>query len=242
MTWKQFSHGFRVNPIVNGSPDALVVLLHDLGATSARLMPIAARWATAMPKTAFVALDGIEQLEPPSYGSTEPTVLDRAARNLRPLLDQHLRTFRLDTSRFVLAGFGYGGTLALHMSLRLGLSCAGVLAFGAKLHPLPRILRADSKVRLIESAEDRHPGHRRLRDSAALLAARGVDTQEVLLLGEFMSDEAIGHGSAYLNELVGSMKPIERPQLCEERRYAHQVEARDRKLGFKGWQQSRRLG
>ena len=31
MTWKQFSHGFGVNPIVNGSPEALVVLLHDLG-------------------------------------------------------------------------------------------------------------------------------------------------------------------------------------------------------------------
>jgi hypothetical protein len=54
----------------------LVVLLHDLGATSARRRPIAARWATAMPKTAFVALDGIEQLEPSSYGSTEPTVLE----------------------------------------------------------------------------------------------------------------------------------------------------------------------
>jgi predicted esterase len=174
-----------------------------------------------MPRSVFVALDGIEQLEPPSYGSTEPIVLDRAARNLKPLVHQQLRTFRLDASRFVLAGFGYGGTLALHMALRLGLSCAGVVAFGAKLmHPLPRILRVDNKVRLIESAEDHHIGHRRLRDGAAALAARGVDTQEVVLVGEFMSDEAIRHGSACLKELVGNAKREDWPQRIEERRYA----------------------
>jgi len=221
MTWKQFSHGFRVNPIVNGSPEALVVLLHDLGATSGRLIPIARRWATAMPKAAFVALDGIEQLEPPSYGSTEPAVLDRTARNLRPLLDQQLRTCRLDASRFVLAGFGYGGTLALHMSLRLGLSCAGVLAIGAKvMHPLPRILRADSKVRLIESVEDHHTAYTRLRNSAASLSARGVDADAVLVPSEVMSDEAIRHGSAYLNELVGTAERRERCEPVPERRYA----------------------
>jgi len=157
----------------------------------------------------------------PSYGSTEPAVLDRTARNLKPLFDLQLRTCRLDASRFVLAGFGYGGTLALHMSLRLGLSCAGVLAFGAKLmHPLPRMLRADNKIRLIQSVDDHHIGHRRLRDGAAALAARGVDTQEVLLVGEFMSDEAVRHGSAYLKELVGNAQQEHRPQLVQERRYA----------------------
>jgi predicted esterase len=221
MTWKQFSSGFRVNPIGNGPPEALVVLLHDLGATSTRLAPIATRWAAALPRSVFVALEGIEQLEPPSYGSTEPAVLDRTARNLKPLFDLQLRTCRLDASRFVLAGFGYGGTLALHMSLRLGLSCAGVLAFGAKLmHPLPRMLRADNKIRLIQSVEDHHIGHRRLRDGAAALAARGVDTQEVLLVGEFMSDEAVRHGIAYLKELVGNAQQEHRPQLVQERRYA----------------------
>jgi predicted esterase len=221
MTWKQFSPGFRVNPIVNGPPEALVVLLHDLGATSARLTPIVARWATAMPTSAFVALDGIEQLEPPSYGSTEPIVLDRAARNLRPLLHQQLRICRLDASRFMLAGFGYGGTLALHMSLRLGLSCAGVLAFGAKLmHPLPRMLRADNRVRLIESVKEHPIGHQSLRDGAAALAARGVDTQEVSLADGYMSDEAIRYGSAYLKELVGSTQREDRYQLVQERRYA----------------------
>src|ERR1700730_13087887 len=102
MTWRQFSHGLRLDPIAKGSPEALVILLHDLGASAATLTPIAARWATSVPTTAFIALDGIEQLDPSSSGlpphtidpSAEPTVLDRAARHLEPLLEHQLGSCR----------------------------------------------------------------------------------------------------------------------------------------------------
>lgn len=216
MTWMQFSNGFRLDPIARGSPEALVVLLHDLGATAATLTPIATRWATTVPTTAFVALDGIAQRDPPSGGlpqhamldldgSAEPTELDRGARHLEPLLEQQLRSCRLHASRLVLAGFGYGGTLALHLLLRRGWGCAGVLAFGAKLtRPLPRILRVDHKVRLIECVGDGHIGHSSLRDVVTLLTARGLDTRGVVLTGSPLSDEAIRHGGAYLVELVAN--------------------------------------
>jgi predicted esterase len=137
--------------------------------------------------------------------SAELAVLDRAAQHLEPLLEQQLRTCLLDASRLVLAGFGYGGTLALHMLLRRGCHCAGVLAFAATLiRPLPRVLRVDSKVRLIERARDRHDGHSSLRDVVALLTMRGIDTRGVLLVGPVLSDEAVRHGGAYLVELVAT--------------------------------------
>jgi len=216
MTWVQFPHGFRLDPIAKGSPEALVILLHDLGATAATLTAVAARWATTVPTTAFIALNAIEQLDPPSCGlprhttpdldaSAEPTVLDRAARHIKPQLEQQLRFYRLDASRLVLVGFGYGGTVALHMLLRQGQSCAGVLAFAAQLmRPFPRILRVDYKVRLIECVEVGHIGHSNLRDVVALLTARGIDTRGVLLPGSALSDEAIRHGGAYLVELVAT--------------------------------------
>jgi predicted esterase len=162
MTWVQFSHGFRLDPVAKGSPEAVVVLLRDVGDSAAEVTPVAARWATTVPTTAFIVLDGITQLDPLSCGlpphtmldldaCVEPTVLDRATRHLEPLLENQLRSCQLDASRLVLVGFGYGGTLALHLLLRQGWSCAGVLAFAAKLtRPLPRILRVDYKVRLIE--------------------------------------------------------------------------------------------
>src|SRR5882672_3273776 len=187
MSWMQFPHGLRLNPIAMGSPEVLVVLLHDFGESAATLTPIAARWATTVPTTAFTALDGIERLDPTSGGlprhtiaSADPTVLDRAARHLVPLLEQQLRACRLDASRLVLAGFGYGGTLALHMLLHQGWHCAGVLAFAARLtRPLPRILRVDRKVRLIECVDDPQVRHGSLRDAVALLAARGIDARGV---------------------------------------------------------------
>lgn len=223
MNWKEFSRGFRFDPIDKGAPEALVVVLHDLGTGAARLIPVAARWAPAVPTTAFVALNGIEQPHPPSsYGSAEPAVLDRAARHLEPLLEQQLRDHRLDPSRLVLAGFGYGGTLALRMLLRRSWNCAGVLAFGAKLmSPLPRVLRGDRKVRLIDCVTDREIGQTRLRDSVASLTTRGIDARGVLLVSSVLSDETIRHGGAYLVELVGTAQRGDRFRSGRESRLAH---------------------
>jgi len=201
MAWLEFSLGLRLDPIGKASPEALVVLLHDFGDAAATLTCVAARWATTVPTTAFIAFDRIDQLHSPS----EPAELDRVTRHLEPLLEQQLRSYRLDASRLVLVGFGYGGTLALHMLLHQGVSCVGVVAFAATLaRPLPRVLRVDRKVRLIECAADRHIGHGSLRDVVALLTARGIDTRGVLLAGSVLSDQAIRHGGAYLVELVAT--------------------------------------
>src|SRR5258707_1173107 len=77
MTGKQFSLGFRVNPITKGPPVRLAVRLHDLGAAAERLIAGPACWRSSTPNAAFVGVDGIEQLEPPSYASTEPAHQNR---------------------------------------------------------------------------------------------------------------------------------------------------------------------
>jgi predicted esterase len=231
MTWVQVSHGFRLNPPAVRSPEALVVLLSGFGAFAATLTPVASRWATTVPTTAFVALDGIEQFDQPSRrlpshtmldldDSAEPTMLDRPTRHLESLIERQLRSCRLDASRLVLVGFGHGGTLALHMVLGQGWSCAGVLAFSARLmRPLPRIRRVDHKVRLIECVRDRHIGHGSLRADVALLTARGIDTRGVLLAGSALSDEAIRHGGAYLVELVATAQRGNRFHVERESRH-----------------------
>jgi predicted esterase len=232
MTWTQFSHGLRLDPIIKGSPEALVILLHDLGRSGATLTPVAARWATTVPTTAFIALDGTGQFDPPSSdlpshrapdleAGVQPAVLDGAARQLRPLLECQLRSYRLDATRLVLVGFGHGGTLALHMVLRQGWSCAGVLAFAAKLmRPLPRILRVDHKIRLIACVGDDPVAHGSLRDAVASLTGRGIDTRGVLLTGPALSEEAIRHGGAYLVELVATAQRGARFHVDRENRRA----------------------
>ena len=70
--------------------------------------------------------------------------------------------------------------------------------------PLPRLLRIDHKVRLIECVGDRPTAHSNLRELVAQLGARGIDTRGVLLAGSMLSEPAIRHGGAYLVELVAS--------------------------------------
>jgi pimeloyl-ACP methyl ester carboxylesterase len=203
----EFPHGLRLDPIAKGPPQALVVLLPDRGASAATLTPIAGRWATTVPTTAFIVLEKIEQRDPRSCGvppSPKPTVISCVTRHLELLLEHQLNSCRLDASRLVLVGFGYGGTLALNMLLRQGWSC-GVLAFSAKLtRPLPRLLSGGHKVRLIECVGDGHVGETSLRDAVTLLTGRGMDTRGVVLASSSQSEEAIRHGGTYLVELVAT--------------------------------------
>jgi predicted esterase len=213
MNWMQLR--LRRDRTAKRAPEALVAVLHDRGASAATITPMAARWTSTVPTTAFIALDGIEELNAPSRdvspdgkshlgAKPEPEVLDRAVRNLERLLEHQLQSRRLHANRLVLVGFGYGGTLALRLLLR-GWSCAGVLTFSGRLgRPLPRILRIDCKVRLIDCLTAVQADPRSLRDDVASLTARGIDARGVVLSSSPFSDEAIRHGGAYLVELVAT--------------------------------------
>src|SRR5207237_31134 len=198
MTWMQF--GLRRQQTVKQAPEALVALLHDRGTSAATLTPIAARWAPTVPATVFIALDQIEALDPSCGGvpadtnlhpdsRLEPEALDRAARKLETLLEHQLQSHRLHVSRLVLVGFGYGGTLALHLLLQ-GWSCAGVLSlFGRLGRPLPRMLRIGCKIRLIDCVVDAQTHHSSLRDDVTSLTARGIDARGIVLSSSRLSDE-----------------------------------------------------
>jgi hypothetical protein len=209
MSWVRFPDGLRLDPVAQGSAEALVVLLHDGDASAAALTAIAQRWAPAVPRAAFTILDRLDPVDGQSGNpidiSAEWTALDRAARHLAPLLEQQLHFYSLEARHLVLVGFGYGGTLALHMVLHQRWSCAGVLALTARpIFPPPRVLRIGRKVRLIESVAPGPVVRSSLRDVVAQLAARGIDTRGVLLAGSTLSDEVIRHGGAYLVELVAT--------------------------------------
>lgn len=206
MPWMRFSHAVRRDPLAGGPAEAVVVLLHDFGGSAEALAAKTERWATAVPTTAFVALAGHERPPAsPDAAGRDTLNLESATRDLAPILDQQLRSYRLAASRVVLVGFGYGGALALYLALHRGWNCAGVLAYGAKvIRPLPRTILGDPKVRLIECVDDGHIGYASVRDLVMLLTAHGLDARGVLLGGPPLSDAALRHGGAYLVELVAT--------------------------------------
>jgi hypothetical protein len=65
MTWTQFFYGFRLDPITKGSPGALVIPRHDLGARAATLTPVAVPRAKTVPTTGLLAHNGTKQFNPP---------------------------------------------------------------------------------------------------------------------------------------------------------------------------------
>ena len=209
MSWAEFTHGMRLEPVATRSPESLVVLLRGTGASGATLAPIAARWAPSVPATAFVALHALNQIHALGSISRDLTAEadgpSRMARALEPMLEEQLDHYRLDASHLVLVGFDHGGTVALQIALHEDFGCAGVLAFAAKpIPPFPRSLRIGCKVRLVDTVPPGPMTRNRLRDTIDLLTARGIDTRGVLLSGSPFSDEAIRHGGAYLVELVAT--------------------------------------
>jgi pimeloyl-ACP methyl ester carboxylesterase len=215
MSWISFTPHLRRFHVAEEPPEALVILLHDLGAAPATMAPVAARWSSAVRKTTFMALGEVDLLDrgcrehrvevtPAANAGVEPTVLDRASQHLETLVRHQLKLHRLEADQLVLVGFGYGGTLALHLLLRRGFGCAGILAIGAELAtPLPRVLRIDCKIRLIDVATDRID-HGRLRHVVARFNSRCIDARGVLLAGPLISDNVVRHGTAYLVELVAT--------------------------------------
>ena len=221
MSWMRFSHGLRRDPIAEGSAEALVAVFNEQSKSAQTLAPIVERWAATVPMTAFVAFDGIEQIELGLDTDGKPAKLDHAARQLEPLLKQQLRALSLDCSRLVLVGFGDGGTLVFNTVLRQGWGCAGVLAFSAKLvRPLPRLLRVGQKIRLIECVGEASLPYGSLPETVALLMARGIDARGALLTDSMLSDAAIRHGGAYLVELVATAQRGDRFNIDQERSHA----------------------
>jgi predicted esterase len=226
MPGAQFSQGFRLNPVAKGSPKVLVVLLRDPGTSIETVASLAARWALSVPAAAFIGFEDIEPADQTSDAARQtivgpgsgakPELLDGAARSLAPLVAQELRARRLDASHLVLVGFGSGGTLALHLVLRQGWSCAGVLAFApALIDPLPRSVRRNHKIRLIDSAGNSSGAHAGGRDAVSILVHRGIDVRRVRLSGPMLSEEAIRHGALYLGELVATAQWGARPSVVQ---------------------------
>ncbi|HVJ52472.1 MAG TPA: PHB depolymerase family esterase [Aliidongia sp.] len=136
-------YGPRRNP-ATGPADALVVLLHGLGADGADLIELAGPLGAVLPQAAFVAPDAPEPCDMAPYGrqwfslqSREPAALaagaDRAAPVLAAFIEAELAARRLDASRLALVGFSQGTMMALHLGLRLDPAPAAIVGFSGLL-------------------------------------------------------------------------------------------------------------
>jgi phospholipase/carboxylesterase len=109
---------------VSARPNALIVLLHGVGADAASLEPVRRRLATKLPNANVLALDAAEQFDGGASGrqwfsirgvtdSNRPERVARAVAALDPRLDAALAEHGLTRDRLALFGFSQGAMLAL---------------------------------------------------------------------------------------------------------------------------------
>jgi phospholipase/carboxylesterase len=134
--------GPRIEP--DGTPAALVVLLHGYGANGDDLIALAEGWQPRLPQAAFVAPNAPESI-PGMPGALQwfpltfrdPGERWRGVVAARPTLDRfldaELARYRLAPDRLVLAGFSQGTMLALHVGLRRSKAPAAIVGYSGLL-------------------------------------------------------------------------------------------------------------
>ncbi len=144
----------------SGSPKSLVIFLHGYGADGADLLSLADVLAPHLPDTAFVAPDAAERVPgaPHGYqwfsiprfdGSSEAQSLAGLARSTEDLtefLAQRAAYEKLPLEACAFVGFSQGAMMALHVSARLPVAMAAVVAISGRL-VVPERLEAEVTAR-----------------------------------------------------------------------------------------------
>ena len=155
-------------PASGDRADALVILLHGVGADGADLIGLADPWATVLPGAAFVAPNGPSPCDMAPFGYQWFSLLDRdpvrlaegvadAAPQVDAFIDAEMARHGVGPERTALVGFSQGCMTALYVAPRRTTPLAAVLGYsGALLAPerLADETRSRSPVLLIHGEVD----------------------------------------------------------------------------------------
>lgn len=131
-------------PSAGGAPTSLVVMLHGVGSNKEDLIGLAPYLGPALPNTAFISVDGVEDCDMAPMGRQWFSLSDRSparmlaevartAPTVHAFLDQVLRDAGIDESRMALLGFSQGTMMSLSLGLRRKTAPAGIVGFSGAL-------------------------------------------------------------------------------------------------------------
>jgi phospholipase/carboxylesterase len=131
-------------PSAGGAPTSLVVMLHGVGSNKEDLIGLAPYLGPALPNTAFISVDGVEECDMAPMGRQWFSLSDRSparmmsevartAPTVHAFLDQLLLDSGLDESRMALLGFSQGTMMSLKLGLQRKKTPAGIVGFSGAL-------------------------------------------------------------------------------------------------------------
>lgn len=195
--------------------DSLVILLHGVGSSGAEIGGLGPALAPALPEARFAAPNapGRYNAGHQWFSITGISDENRAARveAARPAFDSVIAetishagfNARLDRVAFV--GFSQGSIMALDALASGRWPVAGIVAFSGRLAaPGPLTPNRGTKLLLVHGAEDRMMPPSETEKATALLAAKGVATETLILpgLGHAISEEGLAAARRFLAEVL----------------------------------------
>lgn len=211
--------GPRFGPANGGDADALVVMLHGLGADGNDLIGIAPVWARELPTVAFVSPHAPFPCDMAPFGrqwfslqSREPANMLAGIRTAAPMLnaflDVELERYGLGADRLALVGFSQGTMMSLYTALRRPEPIAGIVGYSGALiaGDLPGDqVTARPPVVLVHGTADEVVPFQAMQNAEAGLTELGIEVESVARpgLGHGIDEVGLGIGAAFLRRVLG---------------------------------------
>jgi phospholipase/carboxylesterase len=204
--------GPRWGPKAGGTPHALVVLCHGLGASGQDLIDLGPGWGDALPHAMFVAPDAPEPYPGVPFGrqwfdfgdfavARLAAGMAAAGADLLGFIEAELARLKLPADAVALMGFSQGAMTALYAGLHRRVPPRAILAYsGAMLErelprraPLPPVL-------LVHGAADEVVPASRSADAERVLRAAGLPVELLIVprLGHGIDPQGLSAGALFL--------------------------------------------
>lgn len=211
--------GPRFGPANGGEADALVVMLHGLGADGNDLIGIAPVWARELDSVAFASPNAPYPCDMAPFGrqwfslqSRDPADMLAGIRTAAPMLnaflDAELARLGLGPDRLALVGFSQGTMMSLYTALRRPMPIAGIVGYSGALiaGDLPDDpVTAKPPVLLVHGTADEIVPFDAMEAAQAGLASAGVAIESIARpgLGHGIDEVGLGAGAAFLRRVLG---------------------------------------
>ncbi|NGM22323.1 phospholipase [Roseomonas stagni] len=207
--------GPRWGPAAGGAPNALVVLLHGVGADGFDLIDLAPGWGKAVPGALFIAPHAPEACDLAPYGRQWFSLQDRrpiaiaagadaAAGALFAWIDGQRAALGLGWDRVAIMGFSQGAMMTLRVGLHQARQAAALLAYSGALPclvppgPGPAVL-------IVHGEEDEVVPAGASRNALAAIEAAGLAVEAAFRpgLGHGIDEAGISLGALALQKALG---------------------------------------
>lgn len=209
--------GSVLMPLNGKLSDSVVLMFHGYGSSGDDLIGIGRAWQKFLPKTVFLAPNGIDPWEGGGLGHQWFSIKNHNTKNFKftamskiiPIIKKYINeilcVYEILPSRLVLMGFSQGSMLALRVGLEKDINLAGIIVYsGAFIREENFRPNIHVPVALFHGKKDESIPYSMFLETQKKLESLNVSVTSKIypLLGHGISEESIKDGLLFLNQIL----------------------------------------